>query len=233
MKNSNVKKINVAGLIGYIISIILIVCVIIGTAAIGICLAGAIAISDNDVNVKIATNINVNSTGDILKELAPYISFDGIEDLKDLTDNNVEISDSDISELSVKEEDGGIIIDAKTNEINISMKKIIIALASAFIYLLAVSITLHMVKALMKALKNCETPFLAGVVIKMNHFAISLVCTVVIKIICSGFWSNLTTGFSYKVNIDLANILLVAVIYILTVVFKHGSGLQKEIDETL
>ena len=50
MKNSNVKKINVAGLIGYIISIILIVCTIVGMVAIGIVTVGALSISNNDIN---------------------------------------------------------------------------------------------------------------------------------------------------------------------------------------
>ena len=233
MKNSNVKKINTAGLIGYIISIICIIGVIVAMVGVGICTVGAIAISGNDINVKIGTNIDITSTGNFLSTLNSFIGLDGIEDLNDLTNEDIEISDSDIEALSIKEEDGGLSINAKTNEITISMKKIIIALIATFVFLLSVCITLHMVKALMKALKNCETPFLAGVVIKMNRFAISLICTVIVKIICSGFWSNLTTGFNYKLNIDLGSILLVAVIYILTVVFKHGSGLQKEVDETL
>ena len=233
MKNSNVKKINVAGLIGYIISIICIICAIAALVGVGICTAGAIAISGNSINVKIATDINIKSTGNFLSTLNSFIGIDGIEDLNTLTDENIEINDSDIEALSIKTEDGGLSINAKTNEITISMQKIIIALIATFVFLLSVCITLHMLKSLMKALKKCETPFLAGIVIKMRRFAISLVFTVIIKIICSGFWSNLTTGFSYKVNIDLGSILLVAVIYILTVVFKYGSGLQKEFDETL
>lgn len=236
MKNSSIKKINTAGLIGYIVSIILIVGTIAGMVGIGICTVGAIAVSNNDIKVKMATNINVNSTGNFLNTLNSFISIDGVKDLSTLTEDakdGIKINDNDISEISVKEENGGLIINAKTNEITISMKKIIIALISAFIFLGAVTVSLYMVKALMKSLKNCETPFAEEVIKNMTRFATSLVCVVVLNIIFSGFWSTLTSGLSYKPSINLGSILLVAVIYILITVFKYGAKLQRESDETL
>ena len=75
MEKSSIKKINTAGLIGYIISIILIILTIVAMVAITICTAGAIAISNNDINVKIATNISVNSTGNFLGKLNNFISL--------------------------------------------------------------------------------------------------------------------------------------------------------------
>ena len=236
MKNSSIKKINTAGLIGYIVSIILIVGTIAGMVGIGICTVGAIAVSNNDIKVKMATNINVNSTGNFLNTLNSFISIDGVKDLSTLTEDakdGIKINDDDISEISVKEENGGLIINAKTNDITISMKKIIIALISAFISLGAVTVSLYMVKALMKSLKNCETPFAEEVIKNMTRFASSLVCVVVLNIIFSGFWSTLTSGLSYKPSINLGSILLVAVIYILIIVFKYGAKLQRESDETL
>lgn len=236
MKNSSIKKINTAGQIGYIISIILIVCTIVGMVGIGICTAGAFAIANNEINVKIATNINVNSTGNFLNKLNSFISFDEIEDLNTLTEDakeGIKINDSDISELSVKEENGGLIINAKTNEITISIKRIIIALISAFLFLGAVTVLLYMVKSLMKSLKECETPFSEEVINKMSNFATGLVSVIILKILLSGFWSTLRTGLNYKPSINLGSILLVAVIYILIAVFKYGAHLQHESDETL
>ena len=233
MKNSSIKKINTAGLIGYIISIILIVGVIAGMVGIAICTIGAITVSNDDINVKVATNINVSSTGNFLNKLNSFISIDGVEDLNTLTEDGVKINDRDISELSVKENNGGLIIDAQTNEIAISMKKIIVALITAFIFLGVVTVALFMVKALMKSLKNCETPFSEEVIKNMTRFATSLVSVVVLHIIFSGFWSSLTSGVSYKASINLESILLVAVIYILITVFKYGAKLQQESDETL
>ena len=236
MKNSKVKRINTAGLIGYIISIILIVCTIVGMVAIGILTAGAATISKDNINVKVATNVDINSTGNFLGKLNSFIGIDGVEDLSTLTQDakeGIKLEDKDISELSVKEEDGGFSINAKTNEITISMKKIIIALVLAFLFLGVVTYALYMVKALMKSLKNCETPFSEEVIKNMTRFGTSLVCVVVLKILFGGFWSTLTTGLRYDLNVDLSSILLVAVIYILITVFKYGAGLQQESDETL
>lgn len=234
MKNSSIKKINTAGLIGYIISIILIVCTITAMVFIGICTAGAISIAKEDINVKTATNININSKGNFLSKLNSFISIDGVEDLNILVDeNNSKINDSDLSKISIEEKDGGIIINAKTNEITLSMKKITIALISAFIYLGAITVSLHMVKALMKSLKNCETPFSEKIIKNMTNFATSLVCVIVLNIITKGFLSSLTRGSGYNLSINLGSILLVAVIYILVIIFKYGAKLQQESDETL
>lgn len=236
MKNSNIKKINTAGLFGYIISIILIIGTIAGMVGIAIGTVGAITVAKENINVKVVTNIDINSTGNFLKKLNSFIFIDGIEDLETLTEeakNGIKLNDSDISELKVEEENGGLVINAKTNEITISMKKITVALILAFIFLGIITVTLYMVKALMKALKNCETPFSEDVIKKMSRFATSLVCTVVLKIIFSGLLSSLISSFSYKPTINLGSILLVAVIYILIIVFKYGAGLQRESDETL
>lgn len=237
MKNSNIKKINTAGLIGYIISIILIVCTIAGMVAIGILTAGAITVSKDNINVKVATNVDINSTGNFLGKLKHFIGLDGIEDFSTLTEDakdGMKLNDDNISEISVKEENGGLSINAKTNEITISMKKVTIALILSIIFLGAVTVTLYMVKALMKTLKNCETPFSEEVIKNMTRFGTSIVCVLVLKILFGGFWSTLTVpGFRYNLNIDLSSVLLVAVIYILITVFKYGAGLQQESDETL
>lgn len=236
MENSSIKKINIAGKVGYIISIFLIIGTIVGMVGIGICTVGALAISDNDINVKMDTNIKINSTGNFLKKLNSFAFIDGVEDLSTLTEDateEIKLNDKDISELSIKEENGGLNINAKTNEITFSMKRIIVALIAGFIFLGAVTVSLYMVKALMKSLKDCKTPFSEDVIRNMTKFATSLVCVVALKIILSGFWSTLTTGVHFNVSIDLGSILLVAVIYILITVFKYGAKLQQESDETI
>ena len=49
-------------------------------------------------------------------------------DLTEEAKDNIKVNDEDISELSIQEQDGGLNIKAKTNEITISMKKITIFL---------------------------------------------------------------------------------------------------------
>ena len=236
MENTSIKKINTAGKIGYIISIILIVFTIASMVAIGICMVGAITIANNDINVKMATTINVNSTGNFLKKLNSLVFINGVEDLGTLTENGktgIKLNDSDISEISVIEEEGGIVVNAKTNEVTISMKEIIMALVAVFIYIGAVTVTLYMLKALMKSLKNCETPFSDEVIKNMSKLAKSLVCLVILSTIAGGFKSLINTGTRFEFSINLGNIILVAIVYVLITVFKYGAKLQQESDETL
>ena len=236
MENSSIKKINIAGKVGYIISIFLIVATIAGMVGIGICTVGALAISDNEINIKMTTNVNVSSTGNFLDKLTSFIFIGGDKELNAITEkakDGIKVDDKDISELSVREEDGGLIIDAKTNEISYSMKNIMAALITTFVFLVSVTVALFMLKALMKSLKNCKTPFAEDVIKNMTRFATSLVCVMILDIIISILWSALSTGLSYNTSVNLGSVLLVAVIYVLIVVFKYGAKLQQESDETL
>ena len=235
MENANIKKINTAGLVGYILSIILIAGAIVAMVGIVLCTVGAITISDNNINVKIATNVEINSTGNFLEKIGSFISIDGI-DLNKLTEDakdGIKVNDEDLSELQIQEKDNGLVVNAKTNEITISMKRIIVALIAALVLLGFVTYALFTAKALMKALKDCETPFSEEVIKRMTKFSYAIICVVVLNPFLSGFWSSLTTKYAYTLNINIESILLVAIIYILIVVFKYGAKLQQESDETL
>ncbi len=235
MKNTSIKSINIVGLIGYIISIILIIVAIVSMVAVGICTIASFRVANDDINVKVATSINVDSKGNFLEKLDSFIKVDGIEDFGSIIEEgneDLKIENNHISELKVQKENGEIKVDIKTNEISISMKKIIISLILAFIFLGATTVTLYMVKALMKSLKNCETPFAEDVIKNMSHFANSLVCVLVLSFLFGGYWSSVTSG-TYNFNINIVSLLFVAIIYILIIVFKYGAELQKESDETL
>ena len=132
MENQSVKKINIAGNIGYVISILLIVCSIAAMVGLGIGLIATAVVSNNEINVKVATNVDISSKGNFINKIVPFVSLDGV-DLKNITEeakDNIKVNDEDISELSIQEQDGGLNIKAKTNEITISMKKITIFLAA-------------------------------------------------------------------------------------------------------
>ncbi len=236
MEESRIKKINKAGKVGYVISVFLIIAAIVVMVGIGIFGVVASTILNEDVNVKVHTDININSKENILSKLDGLILIDGVDKLSSLVEDSegVKINDNDISDISIeKDNNGGLDIDVTTNEKTIDIQKVFIALVTLFIFSLASTVTLHMVKRLMKELKNCETPFSEEVIKRMNSFAKSLVFTIILKTLLSGTWSSLTTEAEYDITINFGNILLVAVIYILIKVFKYGAELQKESDETL
>ena len=235
MENQSVKKINIAGNIGYVISILLIVCTIVSMVGIAIGTIATAVVSNNEINVKIATNVDISSKGNFINKIIPFVSIDGV-DLKNITEeakDNIKVNDEDISELSIQEQDGGLNIKAKTNEITISMKKITIFLVATFVYLLVVTIALYKIKSLMKSLKTAETPFTPEIIKKMTTFANTLIAVVLARTIHGGFVTLLTSGNNFHLSFDLSSILLVAVIYLLIFVFKYGAVLQKESDETV
>lgn len=236
MKNSSIKKINTAGKVGYIMSVLLIVAAIAVMVAIAIGITGMALISKEDVSVRVSTNIDVDSKGDILDTLDRFVKIDGSKNLRDfITEEgkSVSMNDADLSELSIIPKDKGLAINAKTNEIKFSAGKIIASLVATFIYVGAITVMLYMVKGLMNELKSCETPFTENVIKYMTRFGTSLIPVVVLKMLCGGFWSSIRTGSDFSMTVNVGMVLIVAVVYILTVVFKYGAQLQQESDETL
>ena len=237
MNNSGIKKINTAGLIGYIICILLIVCSVSCMVVTAIGTAAAIAVSKENVSARVSTNIDISSTGNFLEKLNKYMNISGVENLSDLITEDgetVKVNDRDISEVTVaKTEGGSFSVDVKTNEITFSTARIIASLVVSFIFLGAVTVMLHLLKALMKSLKTCETPFADDVIRNMTRFANSLIPVVVLNMLCGGLWNAVTRGAEIGLTVNLGSVLVVAVIYLLVIVFRYGAQLQKESDETL
>ncbi len=231
MKDSSIKKINTAGLIGYIVSILLIISSIACMVTTAIGTAAAITVSKDSPKVTVSTNVNIDSNGNILKKLNRFIGFDGVEDLNDLIGKDIDLNDSDFSSVNVAQQGNSMTINAKTNEIVFNGKRIIVGLVSVFIWLGAITVSLEMLMRLMKTLKKCETPFSQDVIKWMTRFANSLIPAAVLGMIAKGIWSGLITN-DFTFSLDLGSVLLVAVIYLLVIVFKYGTVLQRESDET-
>jgi hypothetical protein len=237
MNNSGIKKINTAGLIGYIVCILLIVCSVSCMVVTAIGTAAAIAVSKENVSARVSTNIDISSTGNFLEKLNKYMNISGVENLSDLITEDgetVKVNDRDVSEVTVaKNEGGSFSVGVKTNEITFSTARIIASLVVSFIFLGAVTVMLHLLKALMKSLKTCETPFADDVIRNMTRFANSLIPVVVLNMLCGGLWNAVTRGAEIGLTVNLGSVLVVAVIYLLVIVFRYGAQLQKESDETL
>ena len=237
MKSSSIKKINVAGTVGYVISILLIVCSIASMVMVGIGCAAAVAVSKDEISVKIHSDIDINSTGNFLDMLNKFVYVGGVDNIGDLLTEDgkeIEVNDKDISGISVAENaEGGLSVGVKTNEITFSIKRIVAALILSFVFLGAVTVALEMLKRLMKSLKSCETPFSQEIVSRMSRFAYSLIPVAVLNTVCSGIWPTVSHGAEYDFTLNLGVIMLVAIIYLLVLVFRHGAQLQRESDETL
>ena len=237
MDNSAIKKINIAGKVGYVISVLLIIVSISCMVCLGIGIAGSVMVADDVVSINVSTGIDIDSKTDFFGKLNRFVKLDGVENLSDLISDEGEVfkpEDSDVSEVSVRKKDGGgLAVNATVGEKEFSMKKIIAALVETFIYFAAITAALYMLKALMKALRDCDSPFCEKVVGSMTHFAYSLIPVCVLHMFNGGFWSSIGSNSSFNMTVDLGSILLVAVVFILVVIFRYGAQLQKESDETL
>ncbi len=236
MKNSTIKRVNSLGTVGYVMSILLIICSISCMVITAIGTAGAIAISKESVTVRTSSDFYVASSGNILDRLNRFIKVGGVEDLNSLITEDGEaiaVEDNDLSQISVTKEGNGLNISAKTNEITFSIKRIIASLVAMFVFLGALTVTLHFAKGLMKALKNCETPFDGEVIKHMTRFAYGLLVTLIVNIIGSGIWPDLATGSDFSPTVNIGSIFLAAAVFMLISVFKYGAELQRQSDETL
>lgn len=164
-----------------------------------------------------------------------------VGDVKDLNEllseeNNgkdVNVNDKDISYINVNKTENGLEIKAKSNEDTYSIKKILFALIVQFLLLASITVALHMVNKLMKALKKCETPFSDDVIKYMNRFAYSLIPAVVLNMLTSSSWDSIKIGTGFDFSFDVASVFLVVIVFVLVIIFKYGAQLQKESDETL
>ena len=202
----------------------------------GIATVGAAVISKDNIKVKIATDVDVSSTGNFLGKLNHFIGIKDVKDLNDLITEDgaaISVSDKDVSRIKVKEDGTGLKINAQMDEIVFSMKRVIVALVSSFLTFTAALVSAEILKSLMKTLRKCETPFSEDVVKKMQHFAISLIPAFVLYSISDSLWSYVNARSEYAFSLDFASILLIALVFLLVYVFKYGAELQRESDETL
>lgn len=238
MNSNSVKKINAAGTAGYVISILMIICAIAALVAACIGTAAVVAVLRDDVSVSYNTEAEINLGADSLSKLKYFIGLDNVDSIEDIvnkkTDINVSINGNEFSQIDAKEADGRVIVNARGGENKLSFKYILFYCIAGILYLASAVCALYMIKALMKSLKTCETPFSDDIIKGLTRFAYSLIPVVAFKGVLDGAKPFLSGSTEFAgTNIDLSTLLLAAVIIILIMIFKHGALLQRESDETL
>ena len=237
--NSKIKQnINTAGTVGYVVSIIIIICLIAGMVAVAIGTVSAGLVAKQDINVTVETLIDVDAGKGALDKLKGFIKTDDGEDISEIFNlpdgTKITVNDKDLSEFAVTETENGVKVSTKTNPVEFTMGKIIGALVVSFIYLGCLTAMFYMIKYLMKALKKCDTPFCDSVIKSMQRFGWSLIPVIVVSPICKSLWGSVASGSNVMdLSLNLGGLLVLAVVFVLTLVFKYGAELQQQSDETL
>ncbi len=219
--NTTVQKINTIGKIGYIICKIGKILTLIGAS---ICLAGAIImcfvprdavvmefVSENSATVTIAGDIDLGGILDFDADDGAVIEWD--KNTYKITGENGEgITTERIFRLS---------------DIKWVLFMSVLACIAAYFPLLFAG-------KLCKFFEKCTTPFaeeVSGILVKL---AVSLIPISIMSSLAESVSESVISGkIDISISVDLTVVIAVLCIFMLSLVFKYGTALQTESDETL
>jgi len=243
MESKTKRNINIIGKIGRIVTMILIVVMILASVGTAIATVFAATLPKEAINVTINGTAEIGTDGNLFKEFKEVLSLSQIEDKAELglvggadgTTSLIIAGDDDILDgATLSETEKGYKVDFNAKTISISLGRIIYGLIATLVYLICIVVTLFMLRALMKSIEKCDSPFTEDIIKNMRKFGFSLIPFVVLKGIVSSVWSGLfSTGFDIGINLDFAMILVILVVFMLSMIFSYGAELQRQSDETL
>ena len=228
MDNSIKAKINTFGKVGKIICNIIIVVMLVVE---GFILAAGIlmfAMPEDSVNVDLVGNVGIMVD-------TKHFGLDNGQVSVKIGGSKIAVSSYGDKNSETKVDDNGIAT-VNTGDIKLHYtlrdggKIVLLAGLKLACYIVA----LFFLKGLMNCFMKCDTPFCDEVVNRLRNFAIVLIPTFaaastidsVMKRVVS--FNAINTG-----SINIMAVFLVAVIFVLSAVFRYGTELQKEHDETV
>ena len=225
MENSIKRKINVFGKVAKIITMIIIVCLLLTE---GFMLAGGIIIAcvpKDSVTVEGTGTIDVNVNTE-------YFGLEGERFYVNTGSGHLALGEISTGSLDVKNENGNLNVNGDFRQLHFDLNDGMLMLVYGMVYVAAIVVALFFFRALMKQFMVCDSPFSEEVVKKMRAFAIALIpCIAAVQIMKSAISAKISGSFSF--DIDLISVAFVIIIFILTMIFKYGTELQKEHDETV
>ncbi len=98
----------------------------------------------------------------------------------------------------------------------------------------AICVVLYYGEKLCKTFKECETPFTEESSMGLMKLAWSLIPLYVLGELTASVASIVLLGAeSLSISVDWLSVLLILLVFMLSFIFKHGTTLQNEVDETL
>ncbi len=241
MENKSIKTINTVGKVGRILSMILIVFMILAGVA---TLAGTIfaaTLPKDDINITVNGTADITSDGDLFTQFKKAIDIaekDGeIEANIVGAADGITIAGVDnefFKNALIKDTEKGYSVDFNANTVTLSLGRVIYGLVATLLSIICTVVLLFMVRALMKSLEKCETPFCAPVITNMKRFGFSLIPFVVLRGITDSAWGSIfSKSIDFDMNLDLTVVFGILIVFMLAMIFSYGAELQKQSDETL
>lgn len=225
MENSVKRKINIFGKVMKIITTVIIVCLLVVE---GFMLVGGIIVA---VVPKDSVTLDAQVNADVKVNTGFFGLEDGQVSVK-AGNTNIVLGEIEVDGFDVSTKNGVMNMNGGIKNIHFDLNSALWMLVCGMISLAAVIVALFFFKALMKQFMICDSPFSDGVVQKMRNFAIALIPCMVVAQGMKAAIGDILSG-SITMNIDFISVAFVFIIFVLTMVFKYGTMLQKEHDETV
>ena len=230
------KKINTIAKVGRILATIAAVFMILGCIASAVGIGVTASMPKDSLMVDVTGIADVTAKGEVLESITDAIidSAKGGKGKVMLGDSNVAIGDVEDSipeGVTAQKTDKGFTLSVENKRLNISTQAITTVLIFSFLNTVCLTVVLFMIRALMKSIEKCETPFCNDVIRKMKNFGYSLIPLAVLSGTSENTWNILDVGV--HAGIDLKVVFVILVVFMLVMVFSYGAELQKQSDETL
>jgi len=233
------KKINKIAKLGRILSTIAAVFMIIAAVALAAGIGITAAMPKEALQVELNGTADVTAKGEVLESIANAIidSSEGGKGVIKLGDSDIAVGDVEDSvpdDVNAQKTDKGLTLSVSDYKLDLTVDSIRVALIFSFINTLCVIVVLFMIRALLKSIERCETPFSDDVIKKMRNFGFSLIPLAILNGTSENVWDSLKTiGANVHFGVDLKIVFGILIVFMLTMIFTYGAQLQKQSDETL
>ena len=119
-------------------------------------------------------------------------------------------------------------------DIRMGHEEMICLLSTSIVSVIITTVTLLYLGAIFKAIKNNDSPFDIGNIVRLKRAAISIALLSIIPSLVGVVVAAIlgTTGFT-SLNVDVTLIVMAFFFLCLAYIFEYGAELQKQSDETL
>ncbi len=224
MENKIKRKINTFGKVAKILTMIVIVFLLVveGFLLVGSIITAVVPKDSVTVDTGSDTRIDVDTN---------YFGLNGRQFFIKIGNTELYVGHLEKGEFDVKSENGCLTLIGNAQDKHYDLNTALLWIICEMMSFAAIIIALYFFKSLMKQFMVCDTPFSNGVVKKMRAFAIALIpCMVAYH--AAGIAKNNIFGNDGSLSLILS-VVFVLVIFVLTMIFKYGTELQKEHDDTV
>jgi len=222
MKNEVIGKINQLGKIGEIITRI---AKILLTLAFVICLVSAVflfALPDDTITIKMSHQALVD------------LKINDMVVLDDDVESSLEINGVKYEIVDYIEDGENVSVYSESEDHVFNLSKIWWLMIPAMLTIAAMYVVTCFLEKLCKEFRVCETPFTDRIVKLLGQIAKAIIPMAFLAPLTESVLDSVFTGNVHiRVGVDLTVVLLVILIFILAAIFKYGTMLQIESDETL